>query len=197
MSELHNRRRQQAQSDLGLDNKREQEQIERAMQKEEERREKKLARQIEIEESMSYRATQAIAKYMDQYFLDPIIGFFVPGFGDVLTSVLVLPFIYVSLFKIRSLPLTLAVIFNVLKDMAFGLIPVVGDLVDAINRGYRQNCRLIVGFVEDDKEIISKVNRKAFWMLVLIVVFALVIYLLVGWAIKVGQAVVGFFIGLF
>ena len=54
MSELHNRRRQQAQSDLGLDNKREQEQIERAMQKEEERREKKLARQIEIEESMSY-----------------------------------------------------------------------------------------------------------------------------------------------
>ena len=118
---------------------------------------------------------------MDKYCLDPIIGFFLPGFGDFLTSILVLPFIYVSLFKIKSIPLTLAVIFNILRDIALGLIPFwIGDIIDLINRGYLQNCRLIVGFVEDDKEVIHKVNKRAFWMAVLIVIFCLIIYWLVG-----------------
>lgn len=197
MSELQSNRRQQAQQDLGLDNAREHAQMERAMQKEERRREKKLERQIEIEESFSYRATQSIAKYMDKYYLDPIIGFFMPGFGDFLTSILALPFIYVSLFKIRSIPLTLAVIFNVLRDVALGLIPVIGDFIDIINRGYLQSCRLIVGFVEDDKEIISKVRKNAVWMLVLILIFCLIIYWLVGLVADLFSALFAFFGALF
>ena len=172
-------RRRQAQQDLGLDDEREQERIERAMQKEEERRQRKEKRRREIEESSSYQATQSISKYMDKYFLDPILGFFIPGLGDLLTSVLVVPYIYVSAAKIRSLPLTLAIIFNVLRDVAIGLIPMwIGDALDCVNRGYLQNTRLIVGFVEDDKEVIEKVNKKAGWMGVMIVIFCFIIYLL-------------------
>ena len=104
--------------------------------------------------------------------------------GDALSSLLVVPFIYVAAVKVRSLPLTLAVIFNVLRDMAIGLIPFwVGNILDFFNRAYLQNCRLIVGFVEDDREIIREVNRKAFWMGVGIVVCCFLIYWLISIAI--------------
>ncbi len=181
-------RRRQAQQDLGLDDDREQARMEHAIQQEEERRLKKEIRRMEIEESASYKLTQGIAKYMDKYFLDPLIGFFLPGIGDFLTSALVLPFIYVSAVKIRSFPLTLAVIFNVLRDVAIGLIPMwIGDLLDCVNRGYLQNTRLIVGFVEDDKETIEKVNKKAVWMGIMIVVFCVIIYLLVKLALAISE----------
>lgn len=185
MSELQSNRRRQAQKELGLTDEHEQAQIERAMKQEEERKKKKELRRMEIEESSSYRATQTIAKWMDKYFIDPILGFILPaGTGDALTSLFVIPYIYVAACKVRSFPLTLAVIFNVLRDVAIGLIPLwIGDIVDVFNRSYVQNARLIVGFVEDDKEIIEEVNRKAFWTGVLILIFCAIIYLLVRLAV--------------
>ena len=187
MSEVQSGRRQQAQQDLGLDNKREQQQINRSIQKEEERQRKKMLRQIEIEGSTSYQMIQGISKWMDKYFIDPLLGL-VPGVGDVLSSICVLPFIYVAAFKVRSLPLTLAVIFNVLCDAAIGLIPFwIGNIADIFNRAYLKNMRLIVGFVDDDKETIARVNKNAFWMGVLIVIFCLIIYWLVGLAIAAAE----------
>ena len=189
MSELQSNRRRQAQRELGLTDEHEQAQLERALHQEEERQRKKELRRMEIEESSAYQATQTIAKWMDKYFLDPILGFILPaGMGDTLTSIFVIPYIYVAVCKVRSLPLTLAVIFNVLRDVALGLIPFcIGDIIDTFNRSYVQNARLIVGFVEDDKSIIEEVNRKAFWTGVLILIFCAIIYLLVRLAIQVGS----------
>lgn len=188
MSELQSNRRRQAQRELGLTDEHEQAQIERAMQQEEERQRKKELRRMEIEDSSAYQATQTIAKWMDKYFIDPILGFILPvGAGDALTSILIVPYLYVAACKVRSLPLTLAVIFNVLRDIALGLIPLcIGDIVDVFNRSYVQNAKLIVGFVEDDKEIIEEVNRKAFWTGVLILIFCVIIYLLVSLALQIG-----------
>lgn len=195
MSELQSNRRRQAQKELGLTDEHEQAQIERAMKQEEERKKKKELRRMEIEESSSYRATQTIAKWMDKYFIDPILGFILPaGTGDALTSLFVIPYIYVAACKVRSFPLTLAVIFNVLRDVAIGLIPLwIGDIVDVFNRSYVQNARLIVGFVEDDKEIIEEVNRKAFWTGVLILIFCAIIYLLVRLAVQIIEWIGSFF----
>lgn len=189
MSELQSNRRRQAQRELGLTDEHEQAQLERALHQEEERQRKKELRRMEIEESSAYQATQTIAKWMDKYFLDPILGFILPaGMGDTLTSIFVIPYIYVAVCKVRSFPLTLAVIFNVLRDVALGLIPFyIGDIIDTFNRSYVQNARLIVGFVEDDKSIIEEVNRKAFWTGVLILIFCAIIYLLVRLAIQVGS----------
>lgn len=189
MSELQSNRRRQAQRELGLTDEHEQAQLERALHQEEERQQKKELRRMEIEESSAYQATQTIAKWMDKYFLDPILGFILPaGMGDTLTSIFVIPYIYVAVCKVRSFPLTLAVIFNVLRDVALGLIPFcIGDIIDTFNRSYVQNARLIVGFVEDDKSIIEEVNRKAFWTGVLILIFCAIIYLLVRLAIQVGS----------
>lgn len=183
MNEMQSNRRRQAQQELGLVDEKEQAQDARAMQAEQERIRRKEERRMDIELSTSYQMTQTIARWMDKYFLDPLIGL-IPGLGDALSSLLVFPFIYVAAVKVRSLPLTLAVIFNVLRDMAIGLIPFwVGNILDFFNRAYLQNCRLIVGFVEDDREIIREVNRKAFWMGVGIVVCCFLIYWLISIAI--------------
>lgn len=180
---MQSNRRRQAQQELGLVDEKEQAQDARAMQAEQERIRRKEERRMDIELSTSYQMTQTIARWMDKYFLDPLIGL-IPGLGDALSSLLVFPFIYVAAVKVRSLPLTLAVIFNVLRDMAIGLIPFwVGNILDFFNRAYLQNCRLIVGFVEDDREIIREVNRKAFWMGVGIVVCCILIYWLISIAI--------------
>lgn len=185
MEDFQSGRRRQAQEDLGLTSQEEQMDIERSIRKEEQRKAEKEMRRMEIEMSSSYRMVQGIAKFMDKYLLDPIIGFFVPGIGDILSSVLVLPFIHVSLFKIKSVPLTLAVIYNVLIDVLIGLIPFyIGDIIDVFNRAYLKNARLITGFVEDDKEVISEVNRKAAWMGFMILVLCVLIYFMVLLVVK-------------
>lgn len=142
--------------------------------------------EYEIKSSRSYQLAERIARLMDKYYLDAVLGFLLEGFGDLLTQLLTLPYIYVSAVKIRSVPLTLAVIYNALCDIAMGLIPFyIGDVIDVFNKSFVQNFKLIVGFVEGDKKIISEVNRKAVRMAVLIVMLCVIIYFLVLLTIKV------------
>ncbi len=139
-----------------------------------------------VEQSRTYRFLRMATKWMDRYYLDPILGFVIPGgMGDFLTSLLALPFIYVAACKVRSLPLTLAVVFNIICDLAIGLIPFcIGDMLDVFNRSYLQNMRLIVGFVEGDRKIVAEVNGKAVGTAVFIVVFCVIIYYLASLAVK-------------
>lgn len=158
----------------------------------------RMKRAISIKQSKSYLLTEQIAKWMDRYYLDAVLGLLLEGVGDLLTQLLTLPYIYVSAVKIRSLPLTLAVIYNSLRDLAVGLIPLyIGDVLDVFNRSFVQNFRLITGFVDDDKEVIREVNRKAVITAVLIVVLCVVIYFLVLLAIKVTSWLWNFVVGLF
>lgn len=84
---------------------------------------------------------------MDRYYLDPLVGLFFPAAGDIFSSAMMLPFLIMSLFKIKSLPLTLAILYNMLTDMMLGIIPLwIGDLFDIFNRSYTKNYRLIVFF---------------------------------------------------
>lgn len=154
-------------------------------------------RRLRIERSLAYRSIRIIARWMDRYFLDPLVGL-LPGAGDFLSSVFAVPFLYVSIFQVRSLPLTLAVIFNTLRDVALGLVPFwIGNVIDVFNRGYLQNFRLIVGFVEGDREIIGRVNRNAFRMALLIAACCAVICWLVRLGISVASGAGDFLGGLF
>ncbi len=195
---MESARRREAQEDLGLTTSEEQERIDHAIEKEEARRRKKEQKRQELETDSSYRMVKGIATVMDKFFLDPIIGFFLPAVGDILTSVMTLPSIMVALFKVRSIPLTLAIIYNMLVDMLIGLIPFwIGDILDAFNRSYMKNYKLIVGFVEDDKEVIHEVNRKAVFTGICILVFCLLIYWLTKLVIYVTTSVWEWIQGLF
>ena len=191
---MANSRRQQAQADMGMNFEREDQQRETALAKEQERQAEKEAKREALMTTTSYRIMDTTAKYMDKYFLDPIIGLIPGGIGDVLSSFLALPFIYFALVQVKSIPLTLAVICNVLKDALLGSIPFfIGDIIDVFNRSYVANLRLITGYVNDDKAVIHEVNRKATWSAIFLVILCVLIYFIVKWAIELGNWIVSLF----
>lgn len=166
---------------MGLNFEREDFRREAALAKEQERVAKKEAKREKMMNRSSYRIMVKTAKYMDKYYLDPLIGLIPGGVGDVLSSSLAMPFIYYSLCVVRSIPLTLAVIYNVL----IGAIPFVGNVLDIFKRSYLNNLRLITGYIEDDKEIISKVRKKALATAVLIAIVCALLCLVVKLALMV------------
>lgn len=132
-----------------------------------------------INKSRSYLLIKGMATVMDRFCLDPIIGI-IPGAGDFIGGLFALPFVYVSLFKVRSLPLTLAVIYYILIDILLGMLPFwVGNIIDFAVRSNLRNFKLITGYVEGDEAVMGEVHRKATYMGVMIVVLVLLIILLV------------------
>ena len=196
---MESSRRQQTQADLGMDFAKEDQKREAALSKEQSRADKKAAKREKMMNMPSYRLMVGTAKYMDKYFLDPILGFVLPaGIGDALSSVLAFPFIYYSLCVVKSIPLTLAVIYNILMDVLIGSIPFyIGDVLDVFKRSYVENLKLITGYIEDDKEIINKVNKKVFWTAVFIVVLCWLIYLIISWAISLSTWAYDWIVSLF
>ncbi len=154
------------------------------------------ARRLRVERAHSYRIVKRIAEWMDRYYLDPILGF-IPA-GDIISAGLIVPYLYVASFKVQSIPLTLAILCNVLLDVAMGLIPFwIGDILDFFHRSYVRNYKLIVGFVEGDEEMIRKVNKRAIWMVVLLILLCVIIYFLFQLAGMFFTSVIGFISGLF
>lgn len=191
---MANSRRQQAQADMGMNFEREDRQREIALAKEQERQAEKEAKREALMATTSYRIMDKTATYMDKYFLDPIIGLIPGGVGDVLSSFLAVPFIYFALVQVKSIPLTLAVICNVLKDVLLGSIPFfIGNIIDVFNRSYVANLRLITGYVNDDKAVIHEVNRKAAWSAIFIVILCVLIYYMVKLVIWFGHWIASLF----
>ena len=112
-------------------------------------------------DSRFYRTLQRIARWMDTYYLDPILGFLLPaGIGDFASALMALPFIVFSLFVAKSIPLTLAIINHTLWDILIGLIPFfVGDVLDVVSRPYRRNLQLIEGYLTGDKSTIRHLQK--------------------------------------
>ena len=137
-----------------------------------------MTRRNKTSETAVYRSLKTITTYMDRYYLDPIVSF-IPGAGYVVSLAFTLPYLYISTLCMRSLPLTLAVIYNVVLDQLVAMMPFgVGVVLDAFNRSYVKNSRLVIGFVEGDRKIISEVNRKALLTLVMICVLVTLIVLM-------------------
>lgn len=136
-------------------------------------REKKIRN---LKESKAYRFLCMITLLADKYFLDALLGF-VPSVGDLVSSVFGLPFIYVTLFKVKSIPLTLAVIYNYLVDILLGSIPFfIGDAIDFFCKAHVKNLDLITHYVEGDKKTIRQVRSKALLTAFLIIVLCVIIY---------------------
>jgi hypothetical protein len=140
-----------------------------------------------------YKTMERIVQYMDRYYLDPVLGIVLPGgIGDTLSALLSLPFIWYSLMVVKSVPLTLAVLVNILRDIVLGMLPFfVGDVVDIFYRSYGRNFRLITGYVQGDRKTVMEVRRKTVLSVILIIVFIVLIvllfklvWMLAGWLTK-------------
>ena len=150
-------------------------------------------RQEIIRNSASYKLVHAIALWMDRRLLDPLIGLVLPGFGDALTSVFAVPYLYLSIVKLKSIPLTLAIVCNILLDVLIGIIPYIGVVGDVFKRAFTRNAALIKGYVEGDKAIMQEIDRKAVGMAFLIVILCGLIYAMVLAAVKIVEWIGSFF----
>lgn len=146
-----------------------------------------------IRSSVSYKLVHAIALWMDRRLLDPLIGLVLPGFGDALTSVFAVPYLYLSIVKLKSIPLTLAIVCNILLDVLIGIIPYIGVVGDVFKRAFTRNAALIKGYVEGDKAIMQEIDRKAVGMAFFIVILCGLIYAMVLAAVKIVEWVDSFF----
>lgn len=173
-------KKSQARIDMGLSSSNEEQLLNKAIEAEAKRAEQKRRKRQKLLKSTPYALSEGVATLMDKYYLDVLIGL-VPSVGDVLSSIFMIPQLYLALFEIRSIPLTLAVLLNIIIDACLGIIPFwIGNIIDIFNRAYIKNMRLINGFVNDDPEVIGEVNQKALISAVLIVVFIGIIYLLIS-----------------
>ena len=137
-----------------------------------------------LKNSRIYHWMRNVARYMDQYYLDGIAGLVPGGVGDTAAGLFALVHVYFSLFKLRSIPLTLAIANNVLRDILMGLLPFfIGDIIDFLNKAHVKNMVLIDGFLNNDKAIVHEVNRKAFWsaivLLLLLAAIVAMVYFLI------------------
>lgn len=149
--------------------------------------EKRQLRRQRLMQDKVYQAMNGLTRYMDRYYLDAIIGL-VPGWGDVVALLSVVPFVYFSARVIKSVPLTLAVLNNGLRDVLLGLIPFfVGDVIDFFHRSNTKNMAMVQGFVDGDESIVKEVNRRAWQSAVVLVVLLLLIVLAVWLLVSFGS----------
>lgn len=150
-----------------------------------------------VKKSTSYRIINYMATLLDRWFLDPVLGL-LPVVGDLLGSLFAIPFLYVSIFKVRSVALTLAVIYHILLDIAIGMFPfLIGAISDFFYHANMRNFKIIQGFVEGNKNIIAEVNRKATFMGIMTGVLFLLICLFARAAIDISFTIWEWVMGLF
>ena len=141
----------------------------------------RLQRRARLMDNQVYQSMQSLTRYLDRFYLDAVIGL-IPGWGDVVALLCVVPFVYFSMCIIKSIPLTLAVLNNALRDVLLGMIPFfIGDVIDIFHRANMKNMAMIQGFIDGDEAIIKQVNRRALQSAIVLVVLLLLIALMI-WA---------------
>ena len=141
----------------------------------------RLQRRARLIDNQVYQSMQSLTRYMDRFYLDAVIGL-IPGWGDAVALLCVVPFVYFSMCIIKSIPLTLAVLNNALRDVLLGMIPFfIGDVIDIFHRANMKNMAMIQGFIDGDEAIIKQVNRRALQSAIVLLVLLLLIALMI-WA---------------
>ncbi|MCQ2193750.1 MAG: DUF4112 domain-containing protein [Paludibacteraceae bacterium] len=152
---MSNQRRRETGERLGFDSQNDQQKQLEAIEKERKRREEKERISQRIRESKSYRILISGAIGFD--ILDAFLGIF-EFFGDALSFVVGLGYVYISAFVVRHLRLSLAVLFVLLTDLLIGFIPVIGTAFDIVFPASYICRNMIQGVVDHDKKQIRLVN---------------------------------------
>ncbi len=143
--------------------------------------EKRQLQRKRLMENKVYQTMNGMTRYMDRYYLDALIGI-IPGWGDAVTVFSAVPFVYFASRVIKSIPLTMAVLNNALRDVLMGMIPFfVGDIIDFFHRANIRNMEMIQGFVDGDEAVIKRVNQRA-WQSAVVLVVLLLLIALMAWA---------------
>ena len=126
-------------------------------------------------------AAETLARWLDDRFLDPLLGLFLPGLGDLLGSALGLYPVLLAWKRRAPKALLVRMLLNLAADAAGGAIPILGDVWDFLFKAHARNLALLR----------SRSAGRAFrshWSDNLVVAFAVVV-LLAAFALPVLVAV--------
>jgi hypothetical protein len=88
-------------------------------------------------------AATRIARLLDQRFVDPLLGLFLPGFGDLVGAALGL-YVVAEAWRRRAPKVLIArMLLNLSVDLLSGLVPVLGDIWDFLFRANTRNLELL------------------------------------------------------
>jgi Domain of unknown function (DUF4112) len=94
-------------------------------------------------ENRSVRRAETLAHWLDDRWLDPLLGLVLPGVGDVLGSLLGLYIVAVAVGQRLPAVTVARMLLNLALDALFGAIPVAGDLFDFAWKANRRNVVLL------------------------------------------------------
>jgi len=115
-------------------------------------------------------AAETLAHWLDDRFLDPLLGLFLPGVGDLLGSALGLYPVLLAWQRRAPKALIARMLLNLAADAAGGSIPILGDAWDFVFKAHARNLALLR----------SRSAGRAFrghWSDNLVVAFAVVVLL--------------------
>jgi hypothetical protein len=85
-----------------------------------------------------------MADWLDDRYIDPIVGLVLPGAGDLLFAAVGMYPIFVALRRGMPAIVVARMIRNVAIDLLFGARPVLGDVFDWVFKAHRRNANLLL-----------------------------------------------------
>jgi hypothetical protein len=86
---------------------------------------------------------RTFARVFDRYGLDAILGFVLPGVGDIAGSLLGLYLVAIAIRRRLPAAVVVRMLLNLGLDVVIGAVPVLGDLADFVFRANERNLRLL------------------------------------------------------
>ncbi len=95
------------------------------------------------DEDRALAVASTLARWMDDRFLDPLLGLVLPGVGDLLGSLLGLYPVLLAWRRRAPKALLARMLLNLAADAAGGAIPIVGDIWDFMFKAHARNLDLL------------------------------------------------------
>lgn len=94
-------------------------------------------------EDRALAVATTLARWMDDRFLDPLLGLVLPGVGDLLGSLVGLYPVVLACRRRAPKALLARMLLNLAADAAGGAIPIVGDIWDFMFKAHARNLDLL------------------------------------------------------
>ena len=92
-----------------------------------------------------------LASVLDHFLVDPILGFILPGVGDVVGSLLGLYTVGVAVRRKMSPVIIARMLMNLALDAVIGIVPLAGDIADFAFKANKKNVALLETRAETGK----------------------------------------------
>lgn len=90
-----------------------------------------------------------VAYWLDDRYLDPLLGFFIPEVGDWVSSAFGLSVVLIAVREKVGLPVIARMLTNLAIDAAVGAVPLLGDVFDFVFKANNKNLALLEARTEN------------------------------------------------